>query len=553
MVNMTIGGVRTMKVNSLGVSRSAIGFGSTIDGVNLMSDRTTNSIADGALGQYPFNRQSFGVVIEGNAQVIESRTQIGAMTVVGVVERLFANADSRNVKGLFEGIVAPVYVADQLRNVDIGEGIQAAGTATVTTGGIYTGGLLGELRGKNADIRGDILSQAGINRISLDGGSFVGASIAAGAGVYDDFRHNQEFPVAVEGNGTNRSLDNNLITGERRRFGIAEINISNGGGMIGTRVTGSYLGRVKVTNGFGVFDSDIVMDTNGIIEGIDTDGYGIRGTSVRGGTIVYDLIARGDTDQQLPLSGFGSSVQFSGAGQDFDPYSGLPLTGANDLRAYLGVEDDVDTAVGVTDRGVIEDTRISGPRQLQRFQAFRTRSDSTDRPGQQKFPNRLNLADRIDNFNVVDDINGLGITTGRIGEFNVGGRVARMSIQSAGPISRMNFRSDVLSSVGIRATGGGASIGSVTVAGSFLGVLETSNRLGELIVGRNIQSSSIFGLESIGTVRVGRDVLEGSIIRTNGRFDSLFIGRDIRRTAFVRAASFGTKEVVRREDGSIRP
>src|SRR5262249_48857919 len=136
---------------------------------------------------FPFNNTKNAIVINGGAETnpavvaLRATQAIGNVMINGRAQEITANADNKGVKGVFEGINGAVYAKGELRKVNIGEGILPSGTGNFSRAGLYADsasqanftGRIDAVAGSNADIRGDIATNAGIGKVTLHNGSII--------------------------------------------------------------------------------------------------------------------------------------------------------------------------------------------------------------------------------------------------------------------------------------------------------------------------------------------------------------------------------------------
>src|SRR5690606_10408035 len=126
--------------------------------------------------------------------------------------------DKTNTTGKVEGILAPIAVGGDLFRVNIGESLAPSGSGAMSHGGIYVIGRIGEVvnQGLGSDIRGDIVSQTGIDSIKLNHGAIINAFI----GVVTDLQS-----VSVPS-----TIGQNYVNGQS----IGTISLTGQGGIIGS-------------------------------------------------------------------------------------------------------------------------------------------------------------------------------------------------------------------------------------------------------------------------------------------------------------------------------
>jgi hypothetical protein len=456
------------------------------------AERHTGAAVSGAMvvqNVFPFNQQR-NAVISGNINQIETSGGIGNLAVNGNVNNIFVNSGGRHSTGTFEGISGPLVVSQNLKAVDIGDGILASGSGNVSRAGLYVGGLLGSVtnQGLGSDVRGDIVASGGLGSVSLSNGAIIGSRVMVIA-AFDQARRFTDRIVTPSGGGN----ANNPV------FDIGSINVSGAGGIIGTYFVAASIGPVRVTRGFGIFDSFFATAGSGRLAGVAAEGYGIRGTSFEGGASFNSLSATAKPKQVSVLE-YTPSVRQSEV-TTIDPYFDQAPSRETDLHLYLGTSARRSNVAGVTDTGVIEDVSVRGSRDLGSVFASTIRTSPTALT-----PTTFSLANQIGSIQTRGIVNGLTLTTGRLKNYLSGGDTIGLTATVAGRID--NFRVmgslDVTSTV--NATGPSGSIGNFIIDGSLNGDVRASTTIDNLAVGRNIGPESLVQAKSIGTQHVRRNI-----------------------------------------------
>ena len=459
----------------------------------------------------------------GNVVSIRARDGLGNIFVNGNIGELLPNKDNlRNRPGVFAGIrgpvwargnpdVAPVPFSDEggdIYFVDIGEGIAATGSGNFSRSGLYAGRRIDTVQGTDADIRGDIVAgdlvnplsvetasqtingqtvQLGrrisipdsIGRIVLTNGSIINADILVTTRAFES----REQPIGLTSDEYPESVSEPF-------FELGRIEIRGNGGIIGTFISAADIGVLDVNRGFGVFTTAITLPGDGRFLGIETDNYGIRQVTATVGVGLNFLNARGD-GSSVSTAGFSPSVRRSepqfGAitgALGVDPLTGFQPNYLTDIHAVLGSSQGSAEVPGRTDTGVIEDVDFRGTRSLNVIRAQQIRATFPDLQ-----PSLFNFADRINHVFVRGQINGLSMTTGRMGNFRPEGDVFNLDLTVAGPIKDLLIKGDLAEGSVIRTQGTSGRMGNVRILGRLDGDLLSSRGIKNLFVGESISGN----------------------------------------------------------------
>ncbi|HMO25004.1 MAG TPA: hypothetical protein PKB10_01925, partial [Tepidisphaeraceae bacterium] len=519
IVNISAGDIGTLIARTLGFARR-----STPAAVLPQA-----TIAGG--DAFPFVAQKTGI-LAGNIIRAESYDGLGNFITTGTIQRLFANADGRFSKGVDEGIVGPVVVGGELRYVNIGEGVYPSGTGEAQHSGIYATGRIGtiENQGPGTDIRGDITSAVGIREIKLNGGSIIDADVGT-TSTPQNLSEISGFAPATAATGTT----NTPI------YDVESISI-NGGGILGAYLVAGNFGSLSITNGFGIINSFITTVGDSTINSVVTDGLGIRLSAVSSGANTNNVTALGTTGRLLDIRGFTPSVQFS-ATSAFDPFSGTAINADNDLYAALGIGARTPKVSGLTNEGLIRDSRIVGSRNLRRVQAYQIDStDTLSSPGDPLFPTQFNFGSSIGSIRTIGPIFGLQVTTGGIGALVTGGELARAAGTAPGTVNEIRVGASIRGTTSISVQGGSGFLKRLAVNRNLFGEV-VARRFGEISVGQDVGSGRIRSFGSIDRLTIGGNVLTGAYLRASGPIKNLIIGGDIQPGATVRATSFSNQQI----------
>ena len=563
VVNVRAAHIAGISANTIGLAKSSTG--AAVNGVDVL------------IGAYPFNQQRNLVAAQasggaGHIGSLRARQGIGNVFAAGSIGSVTANADGRNVGGVFEGINGPILAAHNggtsalsgnIVNVSIGEGVASSGSGNVALAGIYAAGQIDQVRGSGAgrDIHGDIVSLGdtppvqtrtvnGVVQFTPD--FFIGDIILSNGAIIDadimtvtTFQDSREFDLDIT--VPQRA---NLLTAPV--FQIRSIQLNGIGGMIGTDIACDDLGLISINGGFGVISSNIRSLGDSVIDGIVTDGYGIRSTFIQGGADVNRLIARG-TGKRLDTRSYTSSVRNSERGS-FDPFTGNALDGSNDLHKYLGTTRSAPKRKGLSDSGVIEDTTVTGQRSLGQVDAHRiiarnvivispTTGRKTRIPfGAVSYPMRFSFGQGVQSIRVRDIVDGLALTGGGIGTFSTAGDVINTAVNVTGHIENLSAGA-LRGSTSIKARGPQGAIDNITTKRSLFASIESTNDIGTIKVGTDLGSPNVSTSRNLNLLSVNGSILTGANVRVARVLGTLDVGRDVQAGATIRADEITNQEI----------
>ncbi len=501
---------------------------------------------------YPFDQQRTAVVT-GDLLLARASGSIGNIDVDpamagqlgwggggGTIQQIVANADGKAAPGVFEGITAPIVASGNINNVAIGMGITNSGNGNLAASGIFAGGQIGYITGTNADIRGSIVSlatatagaagaaQYAINRIQLHNGSIINANIQAwGGGTFDDSREFYGgFPPAI-GTGpiTNPPLGINSIFVD----GTPNRPASNGG-IIGAQIAAPNIGTIRASNSFGIINSTIqIYRTNGVLQTLQADGYGLRDVDIIAGASVGKVIVTGN-GKNLPANQWESSVRTSEKVgiNGFNPATGFWPNRGTDIHMYLQTGPDSPTNAmtidgnlpatqyltgtgGVTKSGVIAGCTIRANYNTDLIQAWRIEwsnrtSVNPNRPDYfdagRYTPNKaymcsdFDVANRIKQLITTEDTRDMQITTGSIWQMNIGRDSYSANITVAGIFSSLRIGRDYIGVTPddvIQAVGANGEISSIFINRNMGGVIKAKRKIGTVTVrGKWLPNGAIY-------------------------------------------------------------
>ncbi len=302
---------------------------------------------------------------------------------------------------------------------------------------------------------------------------------------------------------------------------IGPIQVTGNGGIIGTEFIGDHFGHIGVKNGFGIFESAVLLGGDGTLAGMTADGYGVRGVTINGGASVGSVIASGD-GHNVSAQTYSADVRLSETNA-FDPYFGFMPNRLTDIDVYTGA-----TAAnpnvpghdgGGTDTGVIEDANFVGSRDLGFVRAYQIRATSPSLA-----PSVISFANTVKTLLTTSLIDGLKLVTGRISRFRPGGDVSSLTLQVAGPIRNLTFQGSVLGSSTIQATGINGNITNLRVAGSLVGNILASRQITSAYIAGNLTGT--INAQTLANLRLGGH-LNGGNLDIAGNVGTLIFSGDL--------------------------
>ncbi len=564
IINLNAKSVGVLIGEWIGVSRPVGGV--KLEGLNNVNDGRFNGVAN----LYPFNNAK-NMIFLSNASTVAARGPIGNVTVQERIDNLVANAGNKNVKGVLEGIVAPILVLTgsesidgTIRTIDIGEGLAYSGSGETSFAGLYSTDRLGTITNLNGggDLRGDVVVRNYVNRINLTGnGSIIDADIYAtdvgvdGNALIDGPSPANGFEAALETVNIipTISVINDTPTSP---IGVGKITITGRGGMMNTRVLAYNIGKVTANGGsFGVLTSDFLSETGGTMGGISADGLGIRFVSYRGGSYTGDIIATGQ-GKLHSVDEYSRSVRSSESG-GFDTSTGNGLNVANDLNLFLGTDKNTRSIEGVTNEGYIEDSLIEANRNIRLVKAFEIRvrlNPLNARPRDETYPMQINTGGELTRVTTQRNIAGLRVVAGTTGTIQSGYDIKNFQLQSTGFANEVIAKRNYAGSSNINLTGSG-SLNLFAVGGNLAGTAYAARGFRTISVGGNLSSQrsqgGIYTSQSIGLLEVTGDVLSGTYVQAKNIIKSLVVRGDVQSGAQILAKSISNKSIAGEQDGVV--
>ncbi len=332
---------------------------------------------------------------------------------------------------------------------------------------------------------------AQIGTISLNGGSIISSSVTLG-GNFNDWQ-------PVRGVITVPSLLDNPTN---PRFDIASIKITNGGGIIGSAIVGPDIGPIKI-EGFGFINSFIGSTGQGVVAGIDTTGYGIRGSLINETLNVNSLVARG-SGSLVDAKSFSGSVAYS-TKKKVDPFFGVAPNADTDIYRALGLGTNSSIKKTISASGVIENTTANGAGTLGNVQAYQLRglNGGTD---------QLSFADGIGTIGVLDGTDQLFISSGGLKSFTTGSDVANTELSVSGPIQTVNIGGTMRGTSSVNATGPDGSLSTLTTKHALFANVHADVGIGSIVVGTDLGSSNVSTINNIDLLQVGGSILGSTTV-----------------------------------------
>lgn len=458
-----------------------------------------------------------------------------------------AGVQLRGTSGQIGSVAGPIIgavVAAGTINSVTARGIGWQGSGSYAPAGIFSTGLLGPIT-VNGDDRGMIISTIGQMGLTVINGSLQQAVV----GNFSRFDYAQARSLRTNTPGTTGPFT-------RPTLDLVSINIKGNGGIIGTSMVGQHIGTISTSDtGFGIFDSIVTVLGDGTINSVSAGGYGLRNTTISGGATTGSIIARGD-GTNLPVTNFPSNLRYSETGAQFDPVTGQSINELSDISFFLGTTAATPRIDGTTESGVIEDTSVTGSRDVGTVTAWSIRGRSLANASNSVLAlggvTTFNVANSVNNINVVGPVDGLTIVTGRTSKYRFGGDVGNLSMTIAGPIGDVVFNSSLLGSSEVVAQGPSGRIKSVTVHGNMSGTISAVRDIGKvtidgsmtgLIHGATLNTLKLSGGigngsltidTNVGTIQTTGDLgLPGNTLTINGSLKKLQVGKNLNTNVSV--------------------
>ncbi len=605
IVNDTLGELVSVEATSIGLLEAQnIGFGRSAAGTKL--DPIRNLLPD-QFGVYP-NQLTTGVLV-GEAVEIAARESLGNINaftdfntrrpnlgvpaegndggggggaggggdgpvseadgiVSGSIQRIVANSDNTNAVGVFEGIVGPLVAANpdqttslpghgQLREVYVGEGLSPSGTGAVPGAGVYARGVIGLVEAENADIRGDVISQLGIDEISVTNGSIIGSDISVIGGFrasstdfpMGQFDSTNEFGINVLPFGVVPDELEILTTDDdptfvdsdgQRVYEIDEINVNNGL-VIGTKINTFDTDEINLGDSLGLLNSVVATLGDSRIESVVAGGLGIRNSQIGGGESIGSVLAQG-TGELIDVAKFPAAVTAAGRGV-FDPVTGQSVDGFSDVFFATGTGLRTSKVSGVTNSGVMQNTRVFSNGNIDEVGGFAILGRSEVDVNRAAYPSRISAGGVIGTVATRGAIEGLQLTGGQVNNLITGGSLADTQVNVSGVLGDVDVGSDVSSDVRLFIDGPDGRIESIRTGGDLFGTIVTYNNLSKLNVGGDYRAELRVRRGGIGQAIFSGNYLTGGNIIADGTIDQLFINGDLQEDSQVKAGGFGDIEI----------
>jgi hypothetical protein len=388
---------------------------------------------------------------------------VGNLLVTGDIGNISANAGGKNNTGKFEGINAPIFASGAIDAVNIGQGILPSGSGDVSFSGIYAQGPIGAVvnQGLGSDIRGDIYSGSSIASVTLHDGALIGAHIA----IYTE-------PQMMRNNATGLVIPQFVQPINNPVFDIGSVAVGGAGGIIGTVIQSASIGPISVTRGFGIVNSLIGNTADQRMQSITAEGYGIRGTLIRGGAHLSSISATAK-GKNLSVLNYTPSVRLSER-TSIDPYFGAEPNPETDLHKFFGTSFKTPQIRGVTEPGMIGDS------------AIQMNNDVNSIFANTIVNSRFNVGNNIGTIQTRGNINALTLTTGQLKTYLGGANGTGLNFTVAGPINSFHQVGTIDSSSVVRAIGGSGRITDLVIDGDLDGKITSSNSWHKLAIGGDL-------------------------------------------------------------------
>ena len=491
--------------------------------------------------------------------------------LTAVIQNVTANSDGVDDPNVFEGIVAPIVamtpeannIVGEVRFVDVGEGLDTGGSGDDGRGLIGAEAYIVNVTANNADIRGDIVANE-ISSVTLNNGSLISADVLASVDPNTarqapfTFFPNEvsAFQFALESTETN---DVNAPVYE-----IDRVSVTGNGGILGTNIFAPDVDTVTVADGgFGIFRSTVIATNEGTVNDVDAGGLGLRNVTIGMGRNVNTVTARGDAEL-LNLKDFTDEVNYSGfADRTVDPFTGVELSPANDLRLAVGLPRDAfPRRRRVTNSGVLENVRITGNGDLGTLTGSVSRSNtSADTPpttfqetangiGQgnnqgDTFANTVNFGQTVGDINVRSSY-GLQVTAGVLDSFTAAKDMLNTNLQTSGRIRDVAVGGLIDGNSFVTAAGPDGQIDRIA-ADFIFGTVTADVAIVEAVVNGDLaaptpeakalgqEQATFRAIGRIDSLRIAGSILTGAYVRAGTNIGTLFVDGDIQDGAIVQA------------------
>ena len=464
---------------------------------------------------YPFNGERTGVVVNGSIVTV-------SLPIVG---NLQVNGSVGTLSGTIEGAVV---ITGSVNTVNFQKGVYASGSGNLADAGLFVNGVIGNVSNSvPGDIRGNIVSNIGIDSIRVNDGSIIGATIGTPT-AFVDASNLREGEFAIEaGSG-------DVVT---PTLSLGTVTVTGDGGIIGTNILSGDIGVISAVGGFGIFTTNILTAPLGTVQQVITSGYGARNFEFEGGATFGELIAEGNGSLES-TDNFSPDVQYSETSA-FDPFFGTVPNILTDIDAYLGTTAAEPVIPGDTDTGIVQNIDMEGSVSLRSINCYEIRSTEPA-----TIPCVLNFSNKITNISTSGPIDGLEVTTGKLATLQTGGDLMHTTLNIAGRITRLIIRANLTDSSSIVAEGrngnignlqvvgnmdgviqaDGGKIGTVTIRGSLFGQIKTKS-INDLVLYQSLGNGSLQITGSAGTIRFVGDLGEpGDTLSVAGSVNILKVG-----------------------------
>lgn len=452
------------------------------------------------LDTFPFAQQHYGVAVSGLLNLVKAKGAIGNISA-GTINMIVADCDLKRAPGSFDGIVGPIE-AGSIVDVTIGAGIATSGSGDLSHAGLYASGAIGTVRGRDATIYGNIVSTSGIGTITLYGASQI---VGANNQVLTSLDQSREFPMphAIP-NMVDPVNDPTYEIGSITLYGSTPTPANPtppGGGIIGTVIESSDIGRTRILNGFGLINSLYSVLGDGRIQGFEISGYGMRDVSIVAGASIGEVKMTGKGNH-LAVTSFTSAVRESEKMKPgtvyIDPNTGREPSRMTDLHIYMQTTKHKPKLKDVTNSGVIAGSAIYASRDLGDVTAWQIRPSTRIEP--LGVPTNFQVANSIRSITTAQDLIGAVITTGTLPLLSVGRNAEYNSITVSGIFSTLSIKGSLIGShyltdpYLIQAVGGNGQINSIFIGRNLDGSIRATYKIDQTptILGDVIGDAAIY-------------------------------------------------------------
>ena len=184
-------------------------------------------------------------------------------------------------------------------------------------------------------------------------------------------------------------------------------------------ITGPDIGLITIDGGFGFLNSTLRSVGENTIAGIDTTGYGIRGSTISGSENINNITVRG-TGKLLDATSFEGSVAYS-TKKKVDPFFHAAPNETTDIYRFLGLGTKSSKKKSISASGVIENDDIAGTGTLNTLSAYQIR-------GRNGGETDIAMGENINKVNVLDGTDVVNVSAGSLKQFTTGADISATNI-----------------------------------------------------------------------------------------------------------------------------